>query len=227
LIKAVIFDFDGLIIDTESPSYHAFRSVYQEYGVELPLSTYAKCVGTTFDHFNPYTYLSEQVGRHIEADLIKSKFNPIYAEMVSTITLRPGVEKYLEAAKERNLKIGLASSSPISWIRPYLTKYDLAGYFDSVCTADNVSKVKPDPELYLLALQNLGIAGNEAISFEDSLNGFTAAKAAGLHCVVVPNEITAHFDFQGCDLLIPSMDEMDLNEVIERISNKLRKDGNE
>jgi putative hydrolase of the HAD superfamily len=83
LIKALIFDFDGLIIDTETPSYYAFRQVYHEYGVELPQEMYAKCVGTSFDHFNPYTYISECVDKSIDAAEIKSKFKVIYYEIAS------------------------------------------------------------------------------------------------------------------------------------------------
>lgn len=218
MIKAVIFDFDGLIIDTETPCYHAFNRIYQEYGAELPLSLYAQCVGTSFDHFNPYTYLSEIAQQDIDYDVIKTKFKLFHEEMLSETTLRPGVIDYLEAARQLNLKIGLASSSPISWIEPYLSKYKLGTYFDTLCTADQVSQVKPDPELYLLALQRLGVSPEEAISFEDSLNGFTAARTAGLHCVVVPNEITKHFDFRGVDLLLHSMKEMDLRDVIEHLS---------
>lgn len=219
MIQAVVFDFDGLIIDTETPCYHAFNKIYQEYGVELPLPIYAQCVGTSFDQFNPYTYLSELVGESIDRSVIRTKFNLFHAEIIANTPLRPGVIEYLEAAKQLNLKIGLASSSPISWIEPYLTKFNLGAYFDSLCTADQVSKVKPDPELYNLSLQKLGVIPMEAISLEDSLNGFTAAKAAGLHCVVVPNEVTGHFDFTEADLLLNSMKDIDLHEVIARISN--------
>ncbi|MFC5652332.1 HAD family hydrolase [Paenibacillus solisilvae] len=214
MIKAVVFDFDGLIIDTETPCYHAFNKIYREYGAELPLPLYAQCVGTSFDQFNPYTYLSEVAGETIEHSLIKDRFKLYHAEMLIETGLRPGVMQYLEAAKQLNLKIGLASSSPIAWIEPYLSKFNLRPYFDSLATADDVSLVKPDPELYLLSLQRLGVHAEEAISFEDSLNGFHAARTAGLHCVVVPNELTKLFDFSGYDLLLGSMEDMALTEVI-------------
>lgn len=220
MIKALVFDFDGLIIDTETPSYYAFKQVYQEYGVELPASLYAKCVGTSFDHFNPYTYISECVTETIDWQIIKAKFKSIYAGLVKEATVRPGVIAYLEEAKRLKLKIGLASSSRLAWIEPYLIKHQLAGYFDSFSTADSVKSVKPDPELYLLALQKLGVAAKEAISFEDSLNGYRAAKAAGLNTVIVPNELTKDFEFSDYDLLLSSMEELSLAEVVEVIARK-------
>ncbi|WP_441907758.1 HAD family hydrolase [Paenibacillus sp. MCAF9] len=220
MIKALVFDFDGLIIDTETPSYYAFRQVYEEYGVELPVTLYAKCVGTSLDQFNPYTYIADCVTETIDLAAVKAKFKEVYAELLKSADLRPGVIDYLNEAKRMNLKVGLASSSQLSWIKPYLVKHQLDHYFDKFSTADEVERVKPNPELYLLALQKLGVEASEAISFEDSLNGFLAAKAAGLHTVIVPNELTKDFAFMDYDLLIPSMADRSLSELIETIELK-------
>ncbi|WP_054024878.1 HAD family hydrolase [Bacillus sp. FJAT-28004] len=220
MIKALVFDFDGLIVDTETPSYYAFRQVYEEYGVELPVTLYAKCVGTSLDHFNPYTYIADCVTETIDLQVVKTKFKAIYAELLKSAEIRPGVIDYLDEAKRLNLKIALASSSQLAWIKPYLIKHQLGDYFDSFSTADEVEKVKPDPELYLLALQKLGVEAKETISFEDSLNGYLAAKAAGLCTVIVPNELTKDFAFSDYDLRIPSMADRSLSEVIETIQLK-------
>lgn len=220
MIKALVFDFDGLIIDTETPSYYAFRQVYQEYGVELPVALYAKCVGTSMDHFNPYTYIAECVTEAIDLEIFKSRFKAIYAELLKDAVIRPGVLAYLEEAKRLNLKVGLASSSHIDWIEPYLIKHQLSGYFNSYSTADEVANVKPDPELYMLALQKLAVTASEAISFEDSLNGFRAASAAGLHTVIVPNELTKDYAFADYDLMIPSMEDRSLADLIDDIAGK-------
>jgi putative hydrolase of the HAD superfamily len=220
MIKALVFDFDGLIIDTETPSYFAFRQVYQEYGVELPVALYAKCVGTSMDHFNPYTYIAECVTETIDLEIFKSRFKAIYADLLKEAAIRPGVLAYLEEAKRLNLKVGLASSSHMVWIEPYLIKHQLTGYFDSFSTADEVANVKPDPELYLLALQKLGVTASEAVSFEDSLNGFRAASAAGLHTVIVPNELTKDFAFADYHLMIPSMEDLSLAYLIDFLTRK-------
>ncbi|MWV43260.1 HAD-IA family hydrolase [Paenibacillus sp. HJL G12] len=222
MIKAVVFDFDGLMVDTETPAYHAFCKVYGEYGKELPLEMYAQCVGTSFDVFNPYTYLAEILQHTVDPEVIRKQVDVRYKEMLQHIQPRPGVVEYLSEAKELGLKIGLASSSYFNWLEPYLTKFDLHGYFDSINTADLVQEVKPNPELYLLSLRKLEVEPEEAISFEDSLNGFTAAKKAGLHTVIVPNEMTSTFPFEDYDLKIPSMESMGLKEVILRLEQQNR-----
>lgn len=217
MIKALVFDFDGLMVDTETPAYHAFCKVYAEYGKELPLEMYAQCVGTSFDVFNPYTYLAEILQHSVNPEVIRKQVDVCYKELLQHIQPRPGVVDYLTEARELGIKIGLASSSFFNWIEPYLTKFDMHHFFDLICTADLVKQVKPDPELYLLSLQKLEVKAEEAISFEDSLNGFAAAKKAGLHTVIVPNEMTSTFPFEYFDLKIPSMKSMSLKEVIQRL----------
>ncbi|TCZ79485.1 HAD family hydrolase [Paenibacillus albiflavus] len=219
-MKAIVFDFDGLIMDTETPCYDAFREVYREYGVDLPLETFAQCIGTSNDVFNPVTYLSECLGRLIEEEVVQEQFLAKYNAKVESIELRPGVLDYLEAATRLGIKIGLASSSQMDWIIPKLKRCGIADYYISVRTKDHVTRVKPDPELYLQSLEALGVSGSEAIAFEDSLNGLRAAKQAGLHCVVVPNDVTRHLPFAEHDLLLNSMKEKSLEEVITEIENK-------
>lgn len=220
MIKAVVFDFDGLIIDTETPSYHAFRQVYENYGLNLDVETFSRCIGTTFDAFNPYTYLEEQLGRKLDLTAMERDVMKIFNKLVEKQSLRPGVIDYLTTAHNNGLQIGLATSSPHSWIAPLLDRFGLWKYFNSITTADDVARVKPDPELYVKSLDKLGVSGKEAIAFEDSLNGLRAAKAAGMHCVVVPNPVTAHFPFQQHDLLIRSMEEKSLPEVIALVEKR-------
>ncbi|MEK4357513.1 HAD family hydrolase [Paenibacillus sp. FSL M7-1455] len=222
MIKALIFDFDGLIVDTETPAYHAFCKIYKEYGKELPLEMYARCVGTSFEFFNPYTYLAELLEQAGDAERIRKQVDVCYRELLKDVQPRPGVVSYLQEAKRLGLRVCIASSSYYNWIEPYLDKFSLHGYFEFVNTADLVKKVKPDPELYQLSLQKLEIRPEEAVSFEDSLNGFIAAKQAGVRTVIVPNEMTTTFSFEGYDLKIPDMEAMPLNELIERLEKQNR-----
>ena len=220
MIKAIVFDFDGLIIDTETPAYEAFREVFREHGAELALETYAQCIGTTFAVFNPINYLEECLGRSVDREAVDARVNARHRRLLEQASLRPGVRDYLEAGRSAGLRIGLATSSGDAWIDPYLERFKLRGYFDSITTANQVANVKPDPELYLKSLAKLGVNGSEAVAFEDSLNGLNAAKAAGLHCVVVPNPSTRHFPFRDHDLMLGSMEEMSLADVIRRIGNQ-------
>lgn len=219
MIKAIIFDFDGLIIDTETAWYEAYRDVYREsYNVDLPLDVWAKCIGTSFEVFNPLIYLEERANMKVDRDNVRRETKDRYTYLMKDQTIRPGVLNYLQEAKKEGLKIGLASSSNRRWINEYLKKHELIEYFDSLTTSDDVSKVKPDPELYLRAADLLQVKGKEAIAFEDSLNGLRAAKSAGLYCVIVPNSVTAFLDFDDYDMRLDSMEDVTLKHIINTIS---------
>lgn len=216
-MRAIVFDFDGLIIDTETPWYEAFRQIYQEHGCELPLDQWLLCVGTTFSSFDPYEYLERLLKRELDRKRLQAIGERKHRELMEKQDIRPGVLDYLTSARESGLKIGLASSSSGSWVEPFLRKHGLYGYFDAIVTADLVAKVKPDPELYIKALDALGVSGDEAVAFEDSLNGLKAARAAGLHCVIVPNAITRHLEFDDYSMRLSSMSEMSLSQVLKRL----------
>ncbi|MBU9714244.1 HAD family hydrolase [Evansella tamaricis] len=218
MIKAVIFDCDGLLIDTETPWFLANRELYQEHGVDLPLELYAQCIGNpTFEDFDPYVNLKNQLNGSMEIDEMKAKARLIHKRIMKNQDLRPGVREYLESAKKRGYKIGLASSSDRTWIDEQLTKFNILHYFDSIHTGDTVEKVKPYPDLYLSALKNLEVKPHEAVAFEDSLNGLKAAKAAEIYCVVVPNEATSHLKFTNYDLKLESMQEFTLEQVVKKV----------
>jgi putative hydrolase of the HAD superfamily len=137
----------------------------------------------------------------------------------------PGVPGILEEARLLGLSIGLASSSNRTWIERHLQAKGIRSFFESVRTSNDVEKVKPDPALYRLSLEALGVRPEEAVAFEDSLNGMRAAKAAGMHVVIVPNEVTKHMDFigAGADLILGSMAEQPLRWILDRLETAERK----
>lgn len=195
MIKAIVFDFDGTIIDTETPWYYAFRDAYKEYGVELTLEQYSQCVGTNIYTFNPYEYLMTEKGLPIDKDEFRARIHDDHAVLMGKQQIRDGVLDYLNQAKEAGLRIGLASSSARFWIDKHLDELGIRDYFEVIKTADDVTNVKPDPELYLQALDALGVSPGEAVAVEDSPNGARAAAVAGMSCVVVPNELTGMLEF--------------------------------
>lgn len=219
MIKAIIFDFDGLIIDTETAWFKAHKEVWAKlYGVELPLEIWAKAIGTSSEVYDPLQYLEERAAVPVDRNQVRQEAAKAYKVLMQDQDIRPGVRTYLQEASRMGLKIALASSSTREWVEAYLKQFDLISYFQSINTSDIVAKVKPDPELYLKAISALQVEGHEAIAFEDSLNGLKAAKAAGLHCVVVPNTVTSFMDFAAADLRIPSMDALPLKDVIEQVA---------
>jgi HAD superfamily hydrolase (TIGR01509 family) len=213
-IEAVVFDFDGLIVDTESAWYDALAEIYRDHGVYLPLEKWGQCVGTSHDLFDPYDYLEELVGKPIDRIALKELAASKHSVIMKNRQIRPGVESYLQAAQQRGMKIGLASSSQRSWVERFLRHYGLIRYFECIRTGDDVAQVKPHPELYLLATAGLGVSPANAVAFEDSPNGAKAAKAAGLRCVIVPNPITATLTFGEHDLRLNSMADKELTEVL-------------
>lgn len=214
MIKAVIFDFDGLIIDTETPWFQAFSEIYREHGAFLPLETWVQCVGADEKHFNPYDYLERCINRPVDRDSLRELSKQKFALFIKGKSINPGVLDCLKTAKSLGLKIGLASSSTRDWVEGFLKDLDLLDYFDYLCTREQVNKIKPAPDLYLKVLAHFGITGNQAIAFEDSPNGAKAAKAAGIYCVIVPRGITSNLQFEQYDLKVNSLEDLNLVEVV-------------
>jgi HAD superfamily hydrolase (TIGR01509 family) len=216
LIKALVFDFDGTILDTETQHYNAFQEMYKEHGSELPLEVWGECIGT-HSGFNPYEYLEEQINKKLNHEELRIKKTERALALIKEQKPLPGIENYLKAAKEMGLKIGLASSSSRQWVMEHLERIGLSHYFEVIKTADDVEKVKPDPALYLKAVDELGVRPGEAIAFEDSVNGSLAAKKAGLYCVAIPNPVTRHMQFDEVDHQMESIAELELAALIQLV----------
>ncbi|GIP31373.1 HAD family hydrolase [Paenibacillus sp. J2TS4] len=217
MIEAVVFDFDGLIRDTETYEYYSFEELLKEYGVELPLLMYGQRIGGDMHSFCPYTYLEECIGQSLDRESLRKRRWEIYTDLILHEMARPGVENYLASAQAMGLKIGLASSAPYNWVMPNLEELGLT-HFQCIRTHEDAAKVKPDPELYLQVLKAFGVRPQHAVAFEDSPNGALAAVRAGMRCVIVPNTLTKQLPFESCDLRLDSMLDMELEEVIARLT---------
>ncbi len=215
MIKAIIFDFDGLIVDTESVWFDAYREVLLEYEFDLSLEKFSEVIGTHDDIL--YDYLKQNIKIPFERDLIESSVEKLVKTKLDEPALRENVEDYLITAKEAGLIIGLASSSSREWVEGFLKKLNIYEYFSVIKTREDVSNVKPNPELYCKAIEELGVTASEAIAFEDSLNGLIAAREAGLRCVIVPNSVTSHLAFENYSLRLSSMAEKSLTDVMNHI----------
>lgn len=214
MIKAVIFDFDGLMIDTESIWFDSFYEVAnKELNIKLNIKEFAQAVGTSEQAY--LDLIESQLGESIDRELFQHKTKVEFDKRVASIQPREGVKDYLTYAKENGYKIGLATSSSTEWVTPFLKHFGFYDFFDTIKTCDIVGTKKPNPKVYLEALKALGVNSNEAIAFEDSLNGFKAASGAGIITVVVPNALTRYIDFPSPNLLIASMGSLSLQEVIE------------
>jgi len=213
MIRAVVLDFDGLILDTEEPIYRSWLEVYKAHGEDLPFDRWVQTVGSTSALFHPQHNLEERLGRSLPQEVLERRIGR-RTEMILAQGALPGVVRLLEEATAMGLKIGLASSSTSDWVGGHLTRLGILDHFDCMRCRDQVANAKPEPDLYLAVLDCLGVPASEAIAVEDSPNGVLAAKRAGLRCVAVPNSITAGLDLGQADVLLGSLAEVTLAELL-------------
>jgi len=222
MMRGLIFDFDGLILDTELPIFQSWQEIYQAHGCHLALSTYATCIGSWASTFDPYAHLEQQLGRAVDREEIYRQRRQRSLELVGQQLVLPGVREYIAEAKRQGLKLGVASSSPRDWVAGHLERLGLLDFFDRLKCGDEVTATKPDPELYLAVLSALELRAEETIALEDSPNGVTAAKAAGIFCVAVPNPVTSQLSLDHADLQLPSLVALPFAEFLQKTRKNLQ-----
>jgi len=206
MLQAILFDFDGLILDTEYPIYEAWREDYLAHGHELPLEIYSACVGSDFNRFDPKSHLESLVGSAIDWSDRDPWRERNALERVRQLAPLPGVVELIDAASAAGIACAVASSSPRSWVEGHLDRLGLLHRFGTIRCLEDVRAPKPEPDLFLAALSGVGVPAANAIVLEDSKNGLIAALSAGIGCVAVPNRVTAHLDFTGAKAVLPSLD---------------------
>ena len=212
-----MFDFDGLILDTEEPVYRSWVEVYEAHGEELPFERWVEIVGSTTIGFHPQHHLEERLGRALPKEVLERRISR-RTELVLAKQLLPGVVQRIDEAKALGLKLGVASSSTADWVRGHLARLGILERFDCVSCRDDVANVKPAPDLYVAVLACLGVQPSEAVAIEDSPHGVTAAKRAGMRCVAIPNSITASLDLSHADLLLGSLADVTLPDLLRKLA---------
>jgi putative hydrolase of the HAD superfamily len=219
--RGLLFDFDGLLVDTETPARLAYEELYREHGHELPLDRWATLVGTIGADFDPDAHLEELVGAPLDKVALTERRRAREFELCDLEDLRPGIADYLTEAERRGLKTAIVSSSTTEWIDRHLRRLDRLDHWDAIVAANgDAARAKPQPDLYREALDRLGLQPPDAIAFEDSVNGIRAAKAAGIFVVAVPNPITETFALDEADLLVRSLADVRLGELLERVDGR-------
>ena len=216
MIRAIVFDFDGLILDTEEPIYRSWLEVYEAHGEDLPFEQWVKTVGSTNTEFHPQHHLEERLGRPLSKEVIERRIGR-RTELILAQQLLPGILQQLDAARSLGLKLGVASSSTRDWVSGHLTRLGILNRFDCVRCRDDVTNAKPAPDLYIAVLACLGVNSSESLAIEDSPNGVVAAKSAGMLCVAIPNSITARLDLSHADLVLRSLAEVKLSDLLTRL----------
>lgn len=215
MIRALIFDFDGLILDTETPMRASWMEIYEEAGLHVDPQDWATILGAAADPPEAYDLLEAHTGRPVNRAAIHQRRLERELELLATETPLPGVRSLIDSAKQSHLHLAVASSSERAWVVEHLRAHNLLEAFDAIVSADDAARTKPAPDLFLGALDALGLDAGEAIAFEDSEHGVAAAKAAGLFCVAVPNQVTCCLRFDEADLVVSALSDLSLQEYID------------
>ncbi|UDY33995.1 HAD family hydrolase [Dermatobacter hominis] len=202
-LQAVVFDFDGLVIDTEWCEYVTAAEQFRAHGTELNLELWKTFIGS-LEHPHWTDILEEQLGRPVDRDVIVPARRRAHAECTAGLEPLPGVVTLRDAVVAAGLPVAIASSSPDDWVTGHLAEQGLLDRFPVRATGDEVHRTKPDPAVYLLACERLGVDPSATVAIEDSVNGVAAAKAAGMAAVAVPGSLTRGMDFSHADLEVGS-----------------------
>jgi HAD superfamily hydrolase (TIGR01509 family) len=212
MIRSLVFDFDGLILDTESALIRAYADVHASHGVPFDEAVFLRSVGHADYSFDPWHAFEKRADRAA----LETERQQRNHEQNLRLTVLPGIVALLDAARDAGLRIALASNSSHVHCEGHLKRLQLFDRFSFLACREDVASPKPEPDLYRLVLNQLGLRPQEAIAFEDSHTGSLAAKRAGLWCVVAPNPSTAHHDFAHVDLKMKSLADCTLADLTGR-----------
>jgi len=219
MLKALIFDFDGLILDTETPEVLVWQSVYKDHGFELPVDEWQKTIGGYgISNFNPAEHLSLLSQGRLDSVSLRARYRKEADKIIHASPVLPGVTRMIEQAKENGLQVAIGSSSPHSWVDTHAKRLGIFDYFDHIVCQDDVppGRTKPNPDIFLKALDQLNVKNDAAVVFEDSPNGVLAARRAGIFVVAVPNPLTAKLGVTG-DLTVSSLADLSLHDLQEHV----------
>jgi HAD superfamily hydrolase (TIGR01509 family) len=216
-VQALIFDFDGLLMDTETTLLDSWKWEWRRHGLQLdPAGFFADHGGDANEE--RYAVLAAAVGPAYDRESSHALRMAYRQTLNAALSPQPGICAWLDRAAELGLRLAVASSSRIGHVGPMLDRAGLRARFEVLATGEEVAAHKPDPAVYRLALDRLGLPAGQAVAFEDTAHGVTAAQAAGLRCVAVPNPHADPARFAGVDLLLTSALDLPLDTVLDRLS---------
>lgn len=212
MLKAVIMDFDGVIIDTEL-SWHTVTVKWfkDNHNYDLPMAEFGLSIGSSEKIL--FDFLEKERGIVVDRQQFYEDCVPQVKALDSSIPAKEGIPAFIVSVKAAGLGLALATSSDDNHAHSHLKRLGLFDYFDHIVTKDQVKAVKPAPDLFLLALEKLGVAADEAIIIEDSVNGLRAGMAAGIRVINIPNGVTDTLDFTGCHQKLSHIHEVNLSKL--------------
>jgi HAD superfamily hydrolase (TIGR01509 family) len=220
-LAAIVFDFDGLIVDTENPGFISWQEIYQEFGATLRIDDWRHATGYV-GGFDPAIHLEQILCRRLDWSQLVPKREARNWELTLQAKALPGIEPLLRNARERQLRIGVASNSENGWVEGGLRRLGLRDYVDTVVTRDMVVNPKPAPDIYLKTVQTLQVEPGNAVALEDSEPGCRAAKQAGLRAIAIPNRFSERQDLTIADLVVKSATDLNLDLLAALVAEEPR-----
>ena len=215
-ITALIFDFDGTILDTETPIFEEWRAEYRRFGEELEISLWGQGIGT-HGVIDLAVHLAELVGDGHDPIALRQGVRERVRARLAEQPLRPGIESLVDEALASELQTAVASSSSSAWVEGWLKHHGIRDRFEHVRSRDHVERLKPAPDLFLSAAEALAVPPASCLVIEDSPNGVLAAQRAGMRCVAVPNSVTRHLEMPAAEMKVESLEGLSLAEILSRV----------
>ena len=219
MLKALIFDFDGTIIDTEKADLESWQEIFAEHQVPFDTELFLANLGRAVALVDLFDHLESGVGHPVNRGKLRRRKKQLFLDRVAELDLRPGVRHWIGQAGQRGIMLGIASCGSRTWIEMNLHRLGMLEQFDAVIGRDHLKNAKPDPEVYLQALHKLGVGPAEAVAVEDSPNGIAAAKAAGIFTVAAPSSCVSGQMCAQAELVVDALNEQLLDDLAARMNS--------
>lgn len=194
-VRGIIFDFDGVLVDTEWAIYQSWVTLYAREGQEISIATYAPCLGAGYSRWDPAAHLEQLTGKQYDWAVETPRRQAQLEADLAARGLMDGAAELFAWCRAQGIGMAVASSSSRRWVAGWLERLGVYDVFDGVFCRTDGYPVKPDPALFLAAQSCLGLPKEDCLIVEDSENGTLAAHNAGIPCVAIPNRMTAAGDF--------------------------------
>ena len=214
MLRGVLFDFDGLILDTEVPEVQTYQEIYADHGHEFPDHVWMTMIGISSAENGelPWTVLEGLAGP-LDREALRARSRARRLELIGHQPIQPGVVRALDACDRLGVRKAIVSSSNRSWVEGHLERLGILDRFEfCVCGHEGLPS-KPAPDLYKKAVSDMQISVASALAVEDSPNGVAAATGAGIFTIAVPNPLTARLDLSRANLQVSSLEDVDWDSL--------------
>lgn len=210
--QAIIFDFDGLIIETEAVYCHIWQREFRKVGLAFDMAGYQNLIGAhhVIGGYQPHQQLADHLNNGVSARELRLAVEREAIQTIERKEAKPGVLQVLDEAARRGFLLAVGSSSERKWVHGHLKRLGIFDRFDTIVTANDVENAKPEPDIYQKVLENLDVFPQNALVLEDSNNGVVASHRAGIRVIAVPDEVTLGQDFSLATAIIPSLEALNL-----------------